>query len=133
MLSKHIRQINSSLFSRKLEKSLITLSVLLLVVTIGAPFGVSEFESAYAAEGDAWCDLGPSVCNTDWENRYEIKIDGVTDERGYVITDDDMKTSVEGLFAAGDVRIKNVRQITTATGDGTVASIKANDYVTSKF
>lgn len=52
-----------------------------------------------------------------------------TDEKGYVICDDDMKTSVEGIFACGDVRRKILRQVVTATGDGATAAFSAEHYV----
>jgi thioredoxin reductase (NADPH) len=51
------------------------------------------------------------------------------DERGYVITDEEMRTSVGGLFAAGDVRQKSLRQIATAVGDGAVAAMSAVKYL----
>ena len=44
------------------------------------------------------------------------------DENGFIITDDNMETSVPGLFAAGDVRSKHFRQIATAVGEGAAAS-----------
>ncbi|MDR2375938.1 MAG: FAD-dependent oxidoreductase [Treponema sp.] len=53
---------------------------------------------------------------------------GVLDERGYVITDRDQKTSVEGLYAAGDVCIKNLRQVVTAVGDGAKAATALEKY-----
>ena len=52
-----------------------------------------------------------------------------TDEKGYVIADDDMRTSVEGIFACGDVRKKLLRQVVTATGDGAAAAFSAQHYV----
>lgn len=52
-----------------------------------------------------------------------------TDERGYVIADDDMRTSIEGIFACGDVRKKALRQVVTATGDGATAAVSAQAYV----
>jgi len=51
------------------------------------------------------------------------------DDRGYIITDDDMRTSVEGIFACGDVRKKLLRQVVTATGDGATAAFNAQHYV----
>ena len=51
------------------------------------------------------------------------------DEEGYIITDDSMKTNVEGIFAAGDVRSKKIRQITTAVSDGTIAGMEAIKYI----
>lgn len=52
-------------------------------------------------------------------------------ERGYVKAGEDTKTSVPGVFAAGDVRTKSVRQVVTATSDGAVAAIAAERYIES--
>lgn len=54
---------------------------------------------------------------------YTRLIDGQVklDENGYVAAGEDCKTSVDGVFAAGDVRTKKVRQIVTAVSDGAVA------------
>jgi thioredoxin reductase (NADPH) len=49
--------------------------------------------------------------------------------KGYIITDEDMRTSVAGIFACGDVRMKTFRQVVTATGDGAVAAFSAQHYV----
>ncbi|MFC1632392.1 NAD(P)/FAD-dependent oxidoreductase [Candidatus Omnitrophota bacterium] len=51
------------------------------------------------------------------------------DQLGYVKTDQDLQTKTPGIYAAGDVRSKKVRQITTACGEGTVAAISARDYI----
>lgn len=56
---------------------------------------------------------------------------GITDEQGWVITDDEMKTSVPGVFAVGDVRDKKLRQITTAVGDGGIAGQDVFSYIES--
>ena len=45
------------------------------------------------------------------------------DKWGYVVVDEDMRTSVPGIFAAGDVVSKRYRQMTTAVSDGTIASM----------
>jgi thioredoxin reductase (NADPH) len=52
-----------------------------------------------------------------------------TDEGGYIKCDDDMKTSVDGIFACGDVRRKILRQVVTAAGDGATAAFSAQHYV----
>ncbi len=52
---------------------------------------------------------------------------------GYVVAGEDCLTSVEGVFAAGDCRIKEVRQLTTAVGDGSIAALAASKYIDEKF
>lgn len=54
------------------------------------------------------------------------------DSNGYLITGEDMRTQVEGIYAAGDIRSKLVRQVTTAVADGTVASMEATKYILKK-
>jgi thioredoxin reductase (NADPH) len=51
------------------------------------------------------------------------------DEDGYFITDNTCATSCRGVFAAGDACRKNVRQLTTAVSDGTVAALSAVEYL----
>jgi len=51
------------------------------------------------------------------------------DPNGFVITDNDMETSIPGVFAAGDVRSKHLRQIATAVGEGAAASFSAEKYI----
>ncbi|MDH7602161.1 MAG: thioredoxin-disulfide reductase [Armatimonadota bacterium] len=53
------------------------------------------------------------------------------DEAGYVITDENMQTNVPGVFAAGDVRRKALRQIVTACADGAIAATAAEKYIES--
>ena len=54
---------------------------------------------------------------------------GITNEDGYILTNENMETSIPGIFAAGDVREKTLRQIVTATGDGSIAAQSAQSYV----
>ncbi|KUP05202.1 thioredoxin reductase [Bacillus coahuilensis p1.1.43] len=54
---------------------------------------------------------------------------GITNDMGYIETNDRMETRVEGIFAAGDVREKTLRQIVTATGDGSIAAQSVQHYV----
>jgi thioredoxin reductase (NADPH) len=52
-------------------------------------------------------------------------------EQGYIVTDASQKTNVEGVYAAGDVCIKPLRQVVTATGDGALAATELEKYVAS--
>lgn len=54
------------------------------------------------------------------------------DPSGYLITDERMMTSIPGLFAAGDLRVQLVRQITTAVGDATTAAIAVEKYLAER-
>lgn len=55
--------------------------------------------------------------------------DLIATEDGYIITDDNMETSMPGVFAAGDIRVKEARQVATAVGDGVVAGIAVTNYL----
>jgi thioredoxin reductase (NADPH) len=52
---------------------------------------------------------------------------------GYIVTDESMYSGIPGVFAAGDIRLKKIRQIATAVSDGAVASISAKAYIDSMF
>jgi thioredoxin reductase (NADPH) len=54
---------------------------------------------------------------------------GITNRAGYIISNEQMRTNVPGIFAAGDVREKTLRQVVTATGDGSIAALSAQHYV----
>lgn len=60
-------------------------------------------------------------------NLFKVHVDHDAD--GYLTTDSSMHTSVEGLWAVGDVRAQLTRQITTAVGDGRTAAVAASAYV----
>lgn len=60
---------------------------------------------------------------------FKVHVDH--DEAGYILTGRDMQTSVEGIWAIGDVRSQLTKQIATAVGDGTTAAVAASMYVTS--
>ncbi|WP_426393316.1 thioredoxin-disulfide reductase [Mammaliicoccus sciuri] len=55
----------------------------------------------------------------------------ILNENGYIETNDEMETKVPGVYAAGDVREKTLRQIVTATGDGSIAAQNAQAYIES--
>ncbi|MFP3421928.1 FAD-dependent oxidoreductase, partial [Bacillus sp. SIMBA_161] len=54
---------------------------------------------------------------------------GILNELGYIETNEEMQTAVPGIFAAGDVRDKTLRQVVTATGDGSIAAQSVQHYV----
>ena len=58
-----------------------------------------------------------------------VKALGITDEAGWIVTDHEMATKVPGVFAIGDVRQKDLRQITTAVGDGAIAGQGVYQYI----
>ena len=61
-------------------------------------------------------------------------LEGVVDldESGYIITDEEMYTNVKGVFAAGDVRKKGLKQIVTACSDGAIAATEAIEYINKR-
>jgi thioredoxin reductase (NADPH) len=54
------------------------------------------------------------------------------DERGYIVTDENMRTNVPGVFAAGDVRAKRLRQVVTAVNVGAIAAVMADHYLSER-
>jgi thioredoxin reductase (NADPH) len=50
-------------------------------------------------------------------------------DRGYIITDDNMRTNIPGVYAAGDVRTKSLRQVITAAADGAIAAVQCEKYL----
>ncbi len=53
-------------------------------------------------------------------------------ENGYIVTDSDMRTSIPGVYAAGDVRVKSLRQVVTAAADGAIAAMQAEHYISGR-
>ncbi|MCA6079867.1 MAG: thioredoxin-disulfide reductase [Endomicrobium sp.] len=87
-----------------------------------------------------------TMTNIKTNENKDLKIDGIfvfiglipntaffsglaLDEAGYVITDENMNTSVAGIFACGDIRKKQLRQVVTAVSDGAQAAISAQHYI----
>lgn len=62
------------------------------------------------------------------EYAQEVRID----ERGYIPTDEKMRTNVDGVYAAGDIRPKELRQLVTAVADGAIAATSAEKYLVGK-
>jgi thioredoxin reductase (NADPH) len=60
---------------------------------------------------------------------HQLKLDDL----GFLVTDEDMATTIPGVFAAGDVRAKTLRQIVTAVSDGATAAFNAGRYLETQF
>ena len=54
-------------------------------------------------------------------------------EKGYIIASENCHTNIDGIFAAGDNRVKSLRQIVTATGDGAIAAVEAIKYINKEW
>lgn len=63
--------------------------------------------------------------------KTDIFKDILTLDHGYIVTDENMKTNIDGVFAAGDVRVKSLRQVVTAASDGAIAAVQAEKYIES--
>ncbi|MCS1384362.1 thioredoxin-disulfide reductase [Lysinibacillus sphaericus] len=83
---------------------------------------VDGTESEFAADG-VFIYIGMLPLTKPFESL------GILNEAGYIVTNDNMETNVPGIFAAGDVREKTLRQIVTATGDGSIAAQAVQHYV----
>ena len=53
-------------------------------------------------------------------------------ENGYIKTDEDMRTNIPGVFAAGDIRVKSLRQVVTAAADGAIAAMQVEHYIANQ-
>jgi len=87
------------------------------------------------------------INENDTENETQLIVDGLfiaighipvsnmcdnlinTDDLGYIISNEDCSTNIAGIFVAGDIRKKEIRQLTTACSDGTIAALKACKYI----
>lgn len=73
----------------------------------------------------AFVYIGTEPMTKMYANQVEI------DKWGYIVASEDTKTNVDGVFAAGDIRTKPIRQVVTAASDGAVAGIMAERFVVS--
>lgn len=87
-----------------------------------------EVEEFAAAEGD---NLGVFVFAGYAPATSLVEGMGVTDEAGYILTDRDQKTAIDGFYAAGDVCAKSLRQVVTAVGDGAAAATELEKHASA--
>jgi len=86
-----------------------------------------EISEYCADEEDGTMGIFPFVGFMPLSGAFKGKVE--MDAGGYIITNEDMKTNVEGVFAAGDVRVKSLRQVVTAAADGAIAAVMAEKYI----
>lgn len=99
---------------------------------VGGPMGVTSLRlrDTVTREASGLAATGCFVFIGFSPNTGMIKGHYEHDAAGYVITDSHMRTSIPGLFAAGDLRVQLTRQVTTAVGDATTAAIAVQKYLT---
>lgn len=86
-------------------------------------------ETTYEAPTDSTFGMFVFAGNKPSTEIFEGK---VALDRGYVPTNENMETNVPGVYAAGDLRIKELRQIVTAVADGAIAATNAQKYITEE-
>ena len=57
--------------------------------------------------------------------------EGLDKKEGYLLTDENMRTNIDGVFVAGDIRYKTLRQIVTACSDGAIAATEAIKHISN--
>ncbi|MTK64815.1 MAG: thioredoxin-disulfide reductase [Methanobacterium sp.] len=87
----------------------------------------SETHEYFADEEDGTFGIFVFTGYLPINNLFKEKIQ--LNEGGYIITNDKMETNIEGVFAAGDIREKPLRQVVTATADGAIAAVQAERYI----
>jgi thioredoxin reductase (NADPH) len=80
-----------------------------------------------ADEEDGTFGIFPFIGFEPVSGLYKGKVE--MDPSGYIITDDNMKTNIPGVFAAGDIRVKSLRQVVTAAADGAIAAVQVERFI----
>ncbi|GAA0739854.1 thioredoxin-disulfide reductase [Clostridium oceanicum] len=89
-----------------------------------------ETHEFFADEEDGTFGVFVFIGNVPINNLFKGKVE--MNEKGYILTNDKMETNIPGVFAAGDIREKALRQVVTAAGDGATAAVCAEKYIESK-
>lgn len=88
-------------------------------------------ETVYAADDGDFYGVFVFVGYAPENGLLQGKVD--LNPQGYVITDRDQKTNIDGVYAAGDICVKNLRQVVTAVSDGAVAATSLEKYLGSQY
>ncbi|MFZ5969512.1 MAG: thioredoxin-disulfide reductase [Bacillota bacterium] len=90
-----------------------------------------EVNEYFADENDGTFGIFPFIGFQPLSELFNGKVK--MDKVGYIITDDNMNTDTPGVFAAGDIRVKSLRQVVTAVADGAIAAVQAEKYIENNF
>lgn len=98
--------------------------------------GVHSVEKAqvtsFSTQQSTWIDVrGLFVYIGRTPSKRILNLELELDEKGYIVTDEYMRTNLKGIYAAGDIRSKQIRQIITAVSDGMIAAINAEREIAS--
>ena len=88
-------------------------------------FDKSNSQEFTVETNNVFVAIGQIPCNEPFKDLVEL------DEKGFVITNENMETSCAGVYAVGDTRKKDIRQVVTALGDASIASVYINRYLQS--
>ena len=88
-------------------------------------FDKSNSQEFTVETNNVFVAIGQIPCNEPFKNLVEL------DDKGFVITNENMETSCAGVYAVGDTRKKDIRQVVTALGDASIASVYINRYLQS--
>ncbi len=88
-------------------------------------FDKSTSEEFTIETNNVFVAIGQIPCNEPFKDLVNL------DERGFVLTNENMETSCAGVYAVGDTRKKDIRQVVTALGDASIASVYINRYLQS--
>ena len=92
----------------------------------GLRFFDKKEEKEFVVEtNNVFVAIGQIPCNEPFKDLVDL------DSKGFVITNDNMETSCAGVYAVGDTRAKDIRQVVTALGDASIASVYINRYLQS--
>ena len=124
------QRLQKVLFSRSNVSSFTGVKITKLLTENGEFSGVEIEQNGQAEEIKAdglFVAIGLIPENEPFKNLAELN------DYGYFDSDEKCLTKTSGVFVAGDCRSKNIRQVTTAIADGTVAALAACDYINSRF
>ena len=88
-------------------------------------FDKSNSQEFTVETNNVFVAIGQIPCNEPFKDLVEL------DDKGFVITNENMETSCAGVYAVGDTRKKDIRQVVTALGDASIASVYINRYLQS--